>query len=52
MTALPSCGSSGGGGAGGNPGTPAGAYTLDVTATLASVSTTLTHDIKLTLTVN
>jgi hypothetical protein len=34
-----------------NPGTPAGTYTVDVTATDASTST-LTHTIKLTLTVN
>jgi hypothetical protein len=52
MMATPSCGGGGGGGTGGNPGTPAGTYTLDVTATFASGSTTLTHDIKLTLTVN
>jgi len=34
-----------------NPGTPAGTYTVDVTATDASTST-LTHTIQLTLTVN
>ncbi len=52
MLAMLSCAGGGGGGGGGNPGTPAGTYTLDVTATFAPVSTTLTHDIKLTLTVN
>jgi hypothetical protein len=36
------------------PGTPAGTYTLDVSATvtLAPTSSTLTHDLKLTLTVD
>jgi hypothetical protein len=52
MMAIPSCGGGGGGGTGGSPGTPAGTYTLGVTATFASASTTLTHDVKLTLTVN
>jgi pimeloyl-ACP methyl ester carboxylesterase len=49
---MPSCG--GGGSTNpppGNPGTPAGTYTLDVTGTITSGTTTLTHDIKLTLTV-
>ncbi len=35
-----------------NPGTPAGAYSLTVTATYTSGSTTLTHHVNLTLTVN
>jgi hypothetical protein len=36
------------------PGTPSGTYTLDVSATVtsAATSTKLTHDLKLTLTVN
>ena len=36
------------------PGTPTGTYTLDVSATVTSAATssTLTHDLKLTLTVN
>jgi hypothetical protein len=47
----------GGGGSGGgapihNPGTPAGTYTLMLTGTATSGSTTLTNDLKLTLTVN
>lgn len=46
------CGGGGGGaGGGGNPGTPAGTYNLTVTGTFTSGSTTLTHDGKLTLTV-
>ena len=46
--------SCGGGAAsgGGNPGTPPGAYTLTVSGTYASSSTTLSHDVTLTLTVN
>jgi FG-GAP-like repeat/Abnormal spindle-like microcephaly-assoc'd, ASPM-SPD-2-Hydin len=52
--ALAGCGGLGGGGGGGvgNSGTPAGTYTLTVTGTYASSSTTLTHNIKLTLKVN
>lgn len=46
---TPSCG---GGGGGGNPGTPAGAYSLSVTATFTSGTATLAHNIVLTLTVN
>jgi hypothetical protein len=36
------------------PGTPTGTYTLDVSATVTSAATssTLTHDLKLTLTVD
>lgn len=36
----------------GNPGTPAGTYNLTVTGTLASGTSTLNHNIQLTLTVN
>jgi len=48
---LSSCGGggSGGSGGGGNPGTPAGTYTLQVTGTFSSGSTTLTHSTNLTL---
>jgi hypothetical protein len=35
----------------GHPGTPAGTYTLDVTATYTQGTATLSRDIKLTLTV-
>jgi hypothetical protein len=42
----------GGGGGGGKPGTPSGTYTLVVTGTYTSGTTTLTHNITLTLTVN
>lgn len=35
-----------------SPGTPAGTYNLNVAATYASGTTTLTHNVKLTLTVN
>lgn len=45
-------GGGGGGGGGGNPGTPTGTYTLTVTGTYTSGSSTLKHDIKLTLTVS
>jgi uridine kinase len=37
---------------GGNPGTTPGVYTLTVTGTYASGSTTLTHSVSLTLQVN
>ncbi|PYV27955.1 MAG: hypothetical protein DMG24_03300 [Acidobacteria bacterium] len=54
--AMPACGggggSIGGGGSPSNPGTPAGTYTLTVSASSTSGSTTLTHDIKLTLKIN
>ncbi len=50
---MPACG---GGGApvsgGGNPGTPRGTYTLTVTGTFNSGSTTLRHPTRLTLAVN
>ena len=48
-----SCGGGGGssGGGGGNPGTPAGTYKLTVTGAYTSGSTTLTHNVALTLTV-
>jgi len=52
--ALVSCGG-GGGGPGGSgpsqPGTPAGTYSLTVSGTFSSSSTTLTHNTKLTLVV-
>jgi len=50
---ISSCGGSGGTSAGGsgNQGTPAGNYTLTVTATFTSGSTTLTHKTNLTLVV-
>ena len=50
--AMPACGGGGGGGGGGNPGTPAGSYTLTVTARVTSGTATLTHTTNLTLTVN
>lgn len=46
------CGGGGGGGTGHNGGTPPGSYTLTLTGTASSGSTTLTNNIKLTLTVN
>jgi hypothetical protein len=50
---LASCGgsSSGGGGAGGGISTPAGTYTITVSAAATSGSTTLTHTTNLTLVV-
>jgi hypothetical protein len=48
-TVLSSCG--GGGGYHGGGGTPAGTYTLTITGTFASASTTLTRVAKLTLVV-
>jgi len=52
--ALSSCGGGGGssGGGGGSTGTPAGTYTLDVKASVAAGTTTVSRDIKLTLIVN
>jgi hypothetical protein len=47
-TLLSACG---GGGANGNSGTPAGTYTLTITGTFSSGSTTLTQNTKLTLVV-
>jgi hypothetical protein len=48
-----SCGGRGGGtGSTGNPGTTPGTYTLTVTGTFTSGSTTLSHHVTLTLTVN
>jgi hypothetical protein len=50
---VSACG--GGGGGGGpihNPGTPTGTYTLTLTGAATSGSTTLTNNLKLTLTVN
>jgi sugar lactone lactonase YvrE len=46
------CGSGGGGGAPSNPGTPAGTYSLTVTGTYTSGTTTVQHNITLTLKVN
>jgi FG-GAP-like repeat/Abnormal spindle-like microcephaly-assoc'd, ASPM-SPD-2-Hydin/Cep192 domain 4 len=48
-TMLSACG--GGNSGGGNPGTPVGTYTLTVTGTFKSGSTTLTHNSNLTLVV-
>jgi hypothetical protein len=50
---MTSCGggSSGGGGGGGSTGTPAGRYTITVSASATSGSTTLTHATQLTLVV-
>jgi peptidoglycan/LPS O-acetylase OafA/YrhL len=50
---LSACGGGGGssGGGGGNAGTPTGTYTLVVSATFTSGSTTLTHSADLTLVV-
>jgi hypothetical protein len=45
-----SCGGSGA--TGGAGGTPAGTYTLTVTGTMTSGTTTLQHNVALTLTVN
>lgn len=47
------CGGSGGaGGGGGSPGTPSGTYSLTVTGTLMSGSSTLSHSVTLSLTVD
>jgi hypothetical protein len=53
MIVWAACGGTGGGGGGGggNPGTPAGTYTLTVTGAYVSGSTTLAHNVTLTLTV-
>jgi FG-GAP-like repeat/Abnormal spindle-like microcephaly-assoc'd, ASPM-SPD-2-Hydin len=50
-TILSSCGGGSGGGNHGGTGTPAGTYTLTVTGTFISGSTTLTHSTNLTLVV-
>jgi len=53
--ALAACGGGGGGGSGGgthDPGTPAGNYTLTVTGTTGSGSSTLSHSVTLTLNVS
>jgi photosystem II stability/assembly factor-like uncharacterized protein len=47
-----SAGTGGGGTGGGNPGTPSGTYTLTVTGTHPSSTTTLTHSVSLTLKVS
>ena len=54
VLALAACGGGSGGGGGGsnNPGTPAGTYTLTVTGTVSSGSTTLSHSVNLVLTVS
>jgi hypothetical protein len=49
---VSACGGGGGGGTIHNPGTPVGTYTLTLTGTAASGSTTLTNNLKLSLTVN
>jgi len=51
LGAIISCGGGGSSAGGGNPGTRAGTYTLSVTGTVAG-STSLTHSLNLTLTVN
>ncbi|HEV2498035.1 MAG TPA: FG-GAP-like repeat-containing protein [Terriglobia bacterium] len=50
---MAACGGGGGGssGGGGNPGTPAGAYTLTVSGSVTEASTTVTHNMSLTLNV-
>lgn len=51
---MAACGGGGGGGSssgGGNPGTPAGAYTLTVSGSVTEASTTVTHNMSLTLNV-
>jgi hypothetical protein len=52
MASLLSCGGGGGGGMMQNPGTPAGTYNLNVAATFTSGTTTLTHNVSLTVKVN
>ena len=50
---MPACGGGGGGGgSGANPGTPAGSYSLTVTGSVASGSSTLTRSVMLSLKVN
>ena len=49
---MPACGGGNNGSGSGATGTPAGTYTLDVKGTLTSGTATITHDIKLTLTVH
>jgi len=48
---ITSCGGGSSGGGGGNPGTLAGTYTISVSGTFTSGSTTLTHSTGLTLVV-
>ena len=55
LALLAGCGGSGmtgGGGGGGNPGTPTGSYTLTVSGSYASGSTSMNHGVTLKLTVN
>jgi hypothetical protein len=49
---MPACGGGNNGSGSGPTGTPAGTYTLDVKGTFTFGTATVTHDIKLTLTVN
>ncbi len=51
LLTISACGVAGSGGGGGQPGTTAGTYTLTVTATFSSGTTTLTHQTNLTLVV-
>jgi hypothetical protein len=56
LLTMASCGGGGGGasngGNNGSPGTPAGTYSLDISATYSGNLTTLSHDFKLTLVVH
>ena len=49
---MPGCGGAANTSGSGATGTPAGTYTLDVKGTITSGTATITHDIKLTLTVH